>query len=266
MTDASDINSLLYNYLLLFLLFVEKTLSPIEKLLNIEIKYQRKIYTVISEYIDVQSSPSCRPIIVLFTLYNRVLELEKKVNELSNKEETFIQTISQLENELKEKTKELDEAIQKEMDTKKRNNEDIISDFDLTYMKMKKSLNDQDYCKIILKKDYTISQLKKLLNNKEQRDNSNLTMSSILNEKQILFNDIITKYESQIKKLQNELDNLKSNTKIEFELMTSAMYNLGLNYLNYRNDTVNQREGIPSWVIKEKKFLMENYFQNYLKE
>ena len=138
MTDASDINSLLYNYLLLFLLFVEKTLSPIEKLLNIEIKYQRKIYTVISEYIDVQSSPSCRPIIVLFTLYNRVLELEKKVNELSNKEETFIQTISQLENELKEKTKELDEAIQKEMDTKKRNNEDIISDFDLTYMKMKK--------------------------------------------------------------------------------------------------------------------------------
>ena len=108
-----------------------------------------------------------------------MLELEKKVNELSNKEETFIQTISQLENELKEKTKELDEAIQKEMDTKKRNNEDIISDFDLTYMKMKKSLNDQDYCKIILKKDYTISQLKKLLNNKEQRGNSNL-MSSIL--------------------------------------------------------------------------------------
>ena len=73
------------------------------------------------------------------------------------------------------------------------------------------------------------------------------------------------KYEKEIKTIKKEYQDFKDNYKIEFELMASAMYNLGLNYLSYRDETINQNKGLPSWVIREKKFMMEDYISKYMK-
>lgn len=258
MTDQSEINSFLYNFLLLFFLFVDKTLSPLEKLLLLEAKYQQKIYTIINKYIDIQSSPPCRSIIIIFALYNRVLDLEREIEFLSIKEKSYIQTISNLEKELEDKNRNHNKKILEQS-----NDDEIV--LDLSYLKQQNKLTDQDYCKIISKKDFIIDQLKKLLINNEKNEKSYKMQSKELSEKNTFINEMKRKYEKEIKTIKKEYQDFKDNYKIEFELMASAMYNLGLNYLSYRDETINQNKGLPSWVIREKKFMMEDYISKYMK-
>lgn len=261
MTDLGEINSFLYNFLLLFILFVDKTLSPLEKLLLLEAKYQQKIYAIINKYIDIQSSPPCRSIIIIFALYNKVLDLEREIEFLSIKEKSYIQTISNLEKELEDINKNNNKNHKL---FEQGNDNEIV--LDLSYLKQQNyKLNDQDYCKIISKKDFIIEQLKKLLSNKEVVEKSNKVQSKELNEKNIIINEMKNKYEKEIKAIKKEYEDFKDRYKTEFELMASAMYNLGLNYLKYRDETITQNKGLPSWVIREKKFMIEDYISKYKK-
>lgn len=105
----------------------------------------------------------------------------------------------------------------------------------------KVKLTDQDYLKIILKKDYIISQLRSLLEERE--------LASKIKDDYDKREEIASLY-------KKELDEFKARYEVEFELMASAMYNLGLNYLSYREKNLLQYH--TNWLSKQK----QQYYYN----
>ena len=136
-------------------------------------------------------------------------------------------------------------------------NKDIS--FDLNYLRLKDKLNEQDYCKIILKKDFMINQLQNQIESnisvikdvisedKEEENNQQ--------ENEIDYQNYIDELKEDIEYYKKENEDYKKKYEAEFELMASAMYNLGTMFLKYKEDLNNTmiKEG---WIYSQKKSLI----------
>ena len=131
--------------------------------------------------------------------------------------------------------------------------------FDLNYLRLKDKLNEQDYCKIILKKDFMINQLQNQIESnisvikdvisedKEEENNQQ--------ENEIDYQNYIDELKEDIEYYKKENEDYKKKYEAEFELMASAMYNLGTMFLKYKEDLNNTmiKEG---WIYSQKKSLI----------
>ena len=109
-------------------------------------------------------------------------------------------------------------------------------------------LSEQDYCNIILKKDYIISQLEAKIENMNRNTNTNNTNN------ENTFRDL----EEENEMNKKEIEDMKRLYDVEFELMASAVYGLGINlFFNKEQQHNEQIVGNSSWLTRQKDYITD---------
>ena len=104
-------------------------------------------------------------------------------------------------------------------------------------------LNHQDFYKIILKKDFIISQLEAKFENLNRNTNNENTFRDLEEENEIN---------------KKEIEEMKRKYDLEFELMASAVYGLGINlFFNKEQQLNEQLNNNSSWLSRQKDYIME---------
>ena len=104
-------------------------------------------------------------------------------------------------------------------------------------------MSQQDFCKIILKKDFIINQLE-----------SKIEILSGNNNNENTFRELEEENETNKK----EIEDMKKMYDLEFELMASAVYGLGINlFFNKEQQHNEQMSNSSSWLNKQKDYIME---------
>ena len=255
--------SILFDFLLLYIIFEEKTKNEIEKIFYLDNKQQYYLCQKIVEYINLDNSPIKK----ILGLHTRINILENKVKNFIEKEKKLNDQINKLEIELK--NKELNTQIQynenssinisENIQSKKfsinderKNSEDILKDLkDLSIIKNSNiKLDEQEYCQIILKKDYIISQLQSQLENFEEIKQSVNENENEENENEQILADL----EEEIEFYKKENDDYKKKYEFEFELVASALYNTGVQFLMFK-EQINSM-GEENFIKKHKHSLI----------
>ena len=250
--------SILFDFLLLYIIFEEKTKNEIEKIFYLDNKQQYYLCQKIVEYINLDNSPIKK----ILGLHTRINILENKVKNFIEKEKKLNDQINKLEIELK--NKELNTQIQYNenssinisenihskkfsINDERKNSEDILKDLkDLSIIKNSNiKLDEQEYCQIILKKDYIISQLQSQLENFEE-----IKQSVNENENEQILADL----EEEIEFYKKENDDYKKKYEFEFELVASALYNTGVQFLMFK-EQINSM-GEENFIKKHKHSLI----------
>ena len=105
-------------------------------------------------------------------------------------------------------------------------------------------LSEEDYCRIILKKDFVIKQLEDKIENLKKNENN----SQILND-----------LEKENENNKKEIEDMKRMHDMEFELMASAVYGLGINLFFNKEQQINEQiNKSSSWLTRQKDYIMEN--------
>ena len=254
--------SILFDFLLLYIIFEEKTKNEIEKIFYLDNKQQYYLCQKIVEYINLDNSPIKK----ILGLHTRINILENKVKNFIEKEKKLNDQINKLEIELK--NKELNTQIQynenssmniseniqfnpkkSSMNDERKNSEEILKELkDLSIIKNNNiKLDDQEYCQIILKKDYIISQLQSQLDNFEEIKNENEDNE---NENEQILADL----EEELEYYKKENDDYKKKYEFEFELVASALYNTGVQFLMFK-EQINSM-GEENFIKKHKHSLI----------
>lgn len=256
--------SFLAELVILLLLFGDKSYSATEKILFFEPKYQIKLCQLVTEYIDPNKTPSYIIIKSLYGLNTKISILESKlllandkIKGLKEKNEALQSKLrSDFENshfkgasiitnndanheQILDSGKKLkSKFFNGEFTTESQNGsllrETICEGF--SEVKGNGKLTDQDYCKIILKKDYIISQLQSLLDEKSYGNNSN-------NE--------------QLEYYKATLNEMKAKHDEEFELIAGSLYNLGLNFFTYK-EKVREEKMQMGWLERQKNIFFSS--------
>lgn len=169
---------------------------------------------------------------------------EKEIEELREKGKLYDKLINENE-KLKESSKEKD---------KENSNESLRTSFDTN---PKWDLSEQEYLKIILKKDAEIQQLKDLLSSSERsspthRNNNNNNNNTHSNYSSLNCNNVNEIEENY----QKEIDDINRRYETEFELISSALYSIGLCYHKLKNENDYYNNDTPSWLVRNRqKFL-----------
>ena len=108
----------------------------------------------------------------------------------------------------------------------------------------KTQLTEEDYCKIILKKDYIISQLKHTIKNINKNDDIN--------------KNIFKSYKEEIDSLKKENEDLQNRYNCEFELMASAVYSIGTTMLAIKKDIQFEYNSKRTFLTKAKLNLIND--------
>ena len=248
--NSNYLYSILFDFLLLYIIYIERSITNIEKILLLEIKQQYILCQKISEYINLDNSSIKK----LLGLHTKINILENKLKNFINKEKILNDQINKLEIELKNKELNLQEAqIQPlynenssmnisenipqykkfSINSEIKNSEEILKDFkDLSIIKNGNiKLDDQEYCQIILKKDYMISQLQSQLENFEEiKQNEENENEENENEQ------ILAELEEELEYYKKENDDYKKKYEFEFELVASALYNTGVQFLKFKEE------------------------------
>ena len=104
-------------------------------------------------------------------------------------------------------------------------------------------LNQQDLYKVILKKDFIINQLEIKIENLNRNTNNENTFRDIEEENEIN---------------KKEIDEMKRMYDLEFELMASAVYGLGINLFFNKEQQLNEQiNNNSSWLSRQKDYIME---------
>ena len=111
------------------------------------------------------------------------------------------------------------------------------------------ALSEQDYCKIILKKDYIISQLEAKIESLNRNTNTNNTNNE----------NTFRELEEENEMNKKEIEDLKRMYDVEFELMASAVYGLGINlFFNKEQHHNEQIINNSSWLTRQKDYITES--------
>ena len=214
----------LYNFIILILILNKndinnkdiKYLSPVDKIFLCEKKQEQKlICNILNDYINM----------------NLISEKENIPQELKS-----IYNIISLYTEidiLKEKIK----TQEKNKEKKEKNEENN-----------KIKLSEQDFCNIILKKDYIINQLETKIENMNRNTNTNNTNNE----------NTIRDLEEENEMNKKEIEDMKRLYDIEFELMASAVYGLGIN-LFFNKEQLHNEQIInnSSWLSRQKDYITD---------
>ena len=217
------INEILYDFIIMILILNKtdssnkdiKNLSPVDKIFLCETNQEQKIIcNILSNYLNMQiiSEKSDIPqelksIYHMISLYTEIDNLKQKINSLKNEEK---------------------EAIHQ----KEENNFNQLS--------------EQDYCNIISKKDFIISQLEAKIENMNRNTNTNNTNN------ENTFRDL----EEENEMNKKEIEDMKRMYDVEFELMASAVYGLGINlFFNKEQQYNEQIVNNSSWLTRQKDYI-----------
>ena len=109
-------------------------------------------------------------------------------------------------------------------------------------------LNEQDFCNIILKKDHIISQLETKIENMNRNTNTNNTNNE----------NTIRDLEEENEMNKKEIEDMKRLYDVEFELMASAVYGLGINlFFNKEQQHNEQIINNSSWLSRQKDYVTD---------
>ena len=217
------INEILYDFIIMILILNKtdlsnkdiKNLSPVDKIFLCETNQEQKIIcNILSNYLNMQiiSEKSDIPqelksIYHMISLYTEIDNLKQKINSLKNEE--------------------------KEAKHQKEEN-----NFN--------QLSEQDYCNIISKKDFIISQLEAKIENMNRNTNTNNTNN------ENTFRDL----EEENEMNKKEIEDMKRMYDVEFELMASAVYGLGINlFFNKEQQYNEQIVNNSSWLTRQKDYI-----------
>ena len=229
------IYNILYDFIILLLILSKndinnkeiKLLSPVDRIFLCENDGEQKfICNLLKTYLDMASyineENNCqelKSIYFIIELFSQINILKRKIksNNYNNKEE--------------EESNIYLEGI---------NNE--IKNDDTNY-KNYNYLNHQDFYKIILKKDFIISQLEAKFENLNRNTNNENTFRDLEEENEIN---------------KKEIEEMKRKYDLEFELMASAVYGLGINlFFNKEQQLNEQLNNNSSWLSRQKDYIME---------
>ena len=235
------IYNILYDYIILFLILNKndinnkeiKYYSPVDRLFLCESKKEQKlICNILNTYLD----------------FNTYINKENIFQEL--KSTYYVISLFTNLNILKRKLKSNNNNINNDniKDDENNNNNyfyELNNEIKNEENKVYNNLNYQDFCKIILKKDFIINQLEAKLENINRNTNTN-------NEN--TFRDL----EEENEIIKKEIEDLKKKYDLEFELMASAVYGLGINLFFSKEQQLNNRIiNSSSWITRQKDYIME---------
>ena len=218
--------NILYDYIILILIFNNnekefKKLSFADKIfLCDKNKEQKLICKIIQTYLNLDFDennnklpPEIKSVYYILSLFNKISFLKNKTKN-NNDHENYNNSEEYLFNQKK-------------------------------YNDLK--LNEQNYCQIILKKDYIIKQLKAQIENVNwAKENENIENDNIIKD-----------LEEEIEFYKKENEDLKKMYDLEFELMSSAVYGLGIHlFFNKEQQHNEQNINNSSWLAKQKSYLM----------
>lgn len=193
-------------------------------------------------------------------LNEKINLLNDKIKMLNYKKITFKDY-----NELQDKCKKYDKLLHdyellKESFNKEKEKETTGESVRSSYALYNKwDLTEQDYLNIILKKDYEIQKLKDELANKSSAEiESNNGNNNNMNVSYILSQNEDEMEMSSHNNYKEEIEQMTKRYEMEFELMSSAMYNLGVNYHKLRNENEELKGNRSSWIIQQKERVMYN--------
>jgi hypothetical protein len=219
------IYDILYDFIILILILNKndlnnkdiKYLSPVDKIFLCEMPQEHQIIcTIINNYLNLSSisekdnaPQELKTIYNIISLYTKIDTLQEKIN-------------SQNSN------------IKESQEMKEEDNPNKLS--------------EQDYCNIILKKDYIISQLEAKIENMNRNTNTNNTNN------ENTFRDL----EEENEMNKKEIEDMKRLYDVEFELMASAVYGLGINlFFNKEQQHNEQIVGNSSWLTRQKDYITD---------
>ena len=236
-----DIYNILYYFFILILILNKndinnkqiKYLSPVDRIfLCEESKEQKLICDILTNYLDIISiinkenvCPELKSLYYIISLFTKIKILKKKAKSGCNcigcecckkQEENNLYIFdSNCNNQIKK-----DENIKNNI-----------------------CLSQQDFCKIILKKDFTINQLESKIEMLNGNNNNENTFRELEEENEIN---------------KKEIEDMKKMYDLEFELMASAVYGLGINlFFNKEQQHNEQMSSSSSWLNRQKDYIME---------
>ena len=235
------IYNILYDFFILILILNKndinnkqiKFLSPVDRIfLCEESKEQKLICDILTNYLDFISiinkeniCPELKSIYYIISLYTKIKILKKKAKSGCNC----------IGCECCKKQEENNSYI---FDSNF--NKDAKNDFNI---KNNICLSQQDFCKIILKKDFIINQLESKIEMLNGNNNNENTFRELEEENEIN---------------KKEIEDMKKMYDLEFELMASAVYGLGINlFFNKEQQHNEQMSSSSSWLNKQKDYIME---------
>ena len=236
------IYDILYDFIILFLILNKndinnkeiKYYSPVDRLFLCEYKKEQKlICNILNTYLD----------------FNTYINRENIYQEL--KSVYYVISLFSNLNILKEKLKSENININNDnlKDDENNNNYfyELNNEIKNEEKKVYNNLNYQDFCKIILKKDFIINQLEAKLENTNTNRNTNTNNENT-------FRDL----EEENELIKKEIEDLKKKYDLEFELMASAVYGLGINLFFSKEQQLNNRIiNSSSWLTRQKDYIME---------
>ena len=214
----------LYNFIILILILNKndinnkdiKYLSPVDKIFLCEKKQEQKlICNILNDYINM----------------NLISEKENIPQELKS-----IYNIISLYTEI--------DILKEKIKTQEKNKEKKEKKEESNKIK----LSEQDFCNIILKKDYIINQLETKIENMNRNTNTNNTNNE----------NTIRDLEEENEMNKKEIEDMKRLYDIEFELMASAVYGLGIN-LFFNKEQLHNEQIInnSSWLSRQKDYITD---------
>ena len=219
------IYDILYDFIILILILNKndlnnkdiKYLSPVDKIFLCEIPQEQQIIcSILKNYLNLtlisektNVPQELKSIYHIISLFTKIDTLQEKIDSQNN-------------------------LVKKSQEIKEDNNQNKLS--------------EQDYCNIILKKDYIISQLEAKIENMNRNTNTNNTNN------ENTFRDL----EEENEMNKKEIEDLKRMYDVEFELMASAVYGLGINLFFSKEQQHNEKIiGNSSWLTRQKDYITD---------
>ena len=230
------IYNILYNFIILFLIISRinfnnneiKYLSPVDRIfLCNNQKEQQLICKILNTYLDINSYVIKENIFHEIKSVYFVISLYTSLNILKTKLKS-----NNIYNSSNVKEEENNNNIW-EYNSEIKNEENNYKNYN--------NLSHQDFYKIILKKDFIINQLEAKIENLDKNTNENI------------FRDL--EEENEINK--KEIEDMKKKYDLEFELMASAVYGLGINLFFSKEQQHNEQiNNSSSWLSRQKDYIV----------
>ena len=233
------IYNIFYDFIILFLTLNKNDLnnkernflSPVDRIFACEDqKEQKLICKILNNYLDINSFINKDNIYQELKSIYYVISLFTKINILKRKIKSNNIICTNKKNE--ENNNYLNDS----------NNEIKIDEINLKN-NYYYNLSQEDFCKIILKKDYIINQLETKIENFNRPTNNENTFRDLEDENEIN---------------KKEIEDMKKMYDLEFELMASAVYGLGINlFFNKEQQHNEQINNNSSWLSRQKDYIMD---------